>query len=116
MVNKLRPNGENLFYQQYPYGYVGKFTFAYNIDDQGKLKYIDIYYNHDRGGYLNVTDPRFKNNPNLTKYLYDSSYPRIWRSGGAIVDLPRGKKHKLGYPINGVDFYYDEFATEPVLD
>ena len=69
MVNKLRPNGKKLFCQQYLYGDVGKFTFGYNVDDQGKLKYIDIYYNHDGGGYLNAIDPRFKNNPNLTKYL-----------------------------------------------
>ena len=69
MVTELPPNGEKLFYQQYPYGDVGNFTFGYNEDDQGKLKYIDIYYDHDGGGYLNVTHPRFKNNPNLTKYL-----------------------------------------------
>ena len=59
MVNKLRPDGEKLFYQQYPRGDASKFTFGYNVDDQGKLKYIDIYYNEDGGGYINITDPRF---------------------------------------------------------
>ena len=65
------------------------------MDDKGKLKYIDIYYK-DGNGYSNITDPRFKNNKIFTIYFYDSPYPKIWRT----------------YPINGVDFYCDDFPTE----
>ena len=32
------------------------------------------------------------------------------------MDLPKGKKHKRAYPINGVDFYYDIFPVEIVLN
>ena len=52
----------------------------------------------------------------MTKYLYGSPYPRIWSSGGSVIDLLGGKKHKRAYLINGVNFYYDEFPTQPVLD
>ena len=38
MVNKLRPDGEKLFYQKYPRGAASKFIFGYNVDDQVKLK------------------------------------------------------------------------------
>ena len=93
---------------------MSKFTFGYNVDDQGKLKYIDIYYNKDVGGYFNITDPTFKNNPELNKYLYEMPYPKMWRSDRIIVDLPRGKKHKCTYPTNGIDFYYDNFPTDIV--
>ena len=52
----------------------------------------------------------------MTKYLYDSPYPRIWRSGGSVIDLPREKKHKRDYLINGVDFYYDYFPVTEILN
>ena len=116
MVNKLILDGERLFYQKFPRGDASKFTFGYNVDDQRKLKYINIYYSQDGGGYLNIIYPKFRINPILTKYLYDSSYPRIWRSGGSIIDLPKGKKQKRVYPINGIDYYYDNFSVEIVLD
>ena len=116
MVNKLRPDGEELFYQKYPRGDASKFTFGYNDDDQGKLKYIDIYYNKVGGGYL--SDPRFKNNSNFTKYLYNCPYHRIidGEVEGVLLIYQKEKKHKRAYPINGVDFYYDNVPVDIVLD
>ena len=43
-------------------------------------------------------------------------YPKMWRGNGIVVDLPKDKKHKRQYPINGIDFYYDDFPAEIVLN
>ena len=49
-------------------------------------------------------------------YLYRSKYPKIWRSGDTVMSILKGLKHKKAYSINGVDFYYNNFATEIVLN
>ena len=40
----------------------------------------------------------------------------MWKADGIVLDLPKGKKHKCQYLINGVDFYYDKFPTVIVLN
>lgn len=51
--------------------------------------------------FLNTNEPRF---------------PKIWNRGGIIHKLPKGKRHKRQYPINGVNYYYDNFPVEMVLN
>lgn len=76
---------------------------------------IDIYY-IDGNGYININDAKFKNNKDFTKYLYEMPYLKMWRSDGIVIDIPKGKKCKHEHPINGVDFYYDEFPTKILLN
>ena len=82
-----------------------------------------------------ITDLKFKNNPVYQKDLYgdhkviitakllsninkekNTQFPSKWDSGGTIIDLPKGKKHKRMYPINGIDYYYDNFPTDIILN
>ena len=82
--------------------------FGYNTDKtETKLLFIDIYL-------LYINDARFKSTKEWMSYLYGSPYPKIWRSGGSVMDLPKGLKHPRAYPIDSVDFYYDNFNVVTV--
>ena len=45
----------------------------------------------------------------------NEKFPSNWGSGGTIINLPKGKKHKRMYPINGIDYYYNTFPTVIIL-
>ena len=64
----------------------------------------------------------------MTKYLYsnkdhatvhnvreekNSAFPRIWRAGGAVQVLPKGRKH-VGF--DGKSYYWDNFPVDYVLN
>ena len=66
---------------------------------------------------LSELSDTFKNSPEMLKYLTINKpvehFPKIWKLGGSIQKLPRGKRHVGFY---GKSYYWDEFPTEYVLN
>ena len=86
-----------------------------------------IYFKNNAFISTDITLNTFKIYLNMTKYLYSkvkpgnelvryTQFPKIFRSWGTIQPLPRGRKHKADYPINGKKYFWDEFPVEYVLN
>ena len=68
IVNKeLRKEAEKIFKKEYSNAKLDKFAFGYNLDNDGKLRSIDIYYKvtEKYSDWVLITDPRFKNKEDL---------------------------------------------------
>ena len=75
MVTKeLRKQAEKIFKNEYPNAKLDKFEFGYNLDNDGKLKSINIYYKvtPKYSDWILITDPRFKNYSGYKEDLYGS--------------------------------------------
>ena len=48
----------------------------------------------------------------MTKYLYSNTFPNIWKIGGTVQVLPKGRKHVGFY---GKEYCWDNFPVEYVL-
>ena len=122
------------FIKKYPNADLTKFEFVVSMKRNGDIDSTAIYFKNSDILSTDITSDTFLNDKSMTKYLYsnkikqtaqllptirhksETKFPSKWDSGGTIIDLPKGKKHKRMYPINGIDYYYDNFPTDIVLN
>ena len=106
-TKELRKQAEKIFKNEYPNAKLDKFEFGYNLDNDGKLKSINIYYKvtPKYSDWILITDSRFKNNSGFKEDLYgrkvqqiekkpimnnisSQRFPKIWLSNGTIQKIP----------------------------
>ena len=117
---------KNFFKKKYPYTYMSKFSFESDFSPDGVFKGYHVWFkNNDmistdvfkKGSNLSELSDTFKNSPEMLKYFTLGKpvehFPKIWKLGGSIQKLPRGKRHVGFY---GKSYYWDEFPTEYVLN
>ena len=109
---KLREN----FKKQYPFADMSKFSFESTFLKDGSWDYSKIYFINNKYIQTDINSDTFKNDPNMTKYLTINkpkpNFPKIWKLGGTIQTLPRGKRH---VDYTGKSYYWDNFPTQYVL-
>ena len=127
---KIKDQAIVWFTKKYPRVKIYKFVFGYNLNDEGHLKLINVYYmiTPRYKDWILITDNRFISNENC-KYLYGEKantqkivsnikkgtgeqFPKIWSSKGTVQELPKGKRH-VGF--FGKTYYWDNFPTMYVL-
>lgn len=117
---KIKLDGIKMFEKMYPYAKSDKFAFEYNLDNNGNLKTIDIYYKvtPKYSDWIPITDSRFQK---YKKDLYGISlnYPVLWLSNGTIQPIPKTlhpnvlifeeypKEINLNYSFNNFKIYVD---------
>ena len=75
-----------------------KFEFFANFDKNGNFLGSQIFFKNNELLSANIASDTFKNDKNMTKYLYSNnvkhydSSPKIFKSGGTIQQLPHGNK------------------------
>ena len=108
---KLKEN----FLKKYPYADMSKFSFESDFLPDGSWDQSHIYFINNENIQTDITSDTFKNDPNMTKYLYINKphFPKIWMVGGEIQKLPIGRRH-VGY--TGKSYYWDNFPVEYILN
>ena len=93
-----------------------KFTFKADLNKNAVFQGYHIWFKNKSFLSTDINSDTFKNDPNMTKYLYANkpveNFPKIWKIGGTVQELPRGKKH-VNY--TGKSYYWDNFPTQYVL-
>ena len=128
----------------YPNADLRKFEFVVSLKRNGDVDSTAIYFKNSDILSTDTTSDTFLNDKSMTRYLYsnksgkiinppkvkqlptksnksgtieeNNKFPSKWDSSRTIMDLPKGKKHKRMYPINGIDYYYDNFPTDIILN
>ena len=110
---KLKEN----FKKKYPYTDMSKFSFESTFLSDGSWDYSKIYFINSPWLQTDISSNTFKNDPNMTKYLtinkLKENFPKIWKIGGNVQELPKGNRH-VGY--DGKSYYWDNFPTEYILN
>ena len=103
------------FKKKYPYVDMSRFYFEHDINKDGSWNKTITYFKNNAYISTNITSDTFKSDPEMTKYLYINKphFPRIWKLGGSMQPLLRGKRH-VGYAGKG--YYWDNFPTEYILN
>ena len=105
------------FMKKYPYADMSKFYFEHDINKDGSWEKTTTYFKNNDMMSTDINSDTFKNDPEMTKYLTINKpkphFPKIWKLGGEIQELPRGKRDVGFY---GKSYYWDEFPTEYVLN
>ena len=95
---------------------MSKFSFEFDFFQDGSWDSSQIYFINNENIQTNIDSDTFKNGPNMTKYLTINKpkphFPKIWKTGGEIQKLPRGKRH-VNY--TGKSYYWDNLPTQYVL-
>ena len=108
---------KDYFLKKYPYADMSKFYFEHDINKDGSWEKTIIYFKNNDMVSTNINIDTFKNDPEMTKYLTINKakphFPKIWKLGGEIQQLPPGKRH-VNY--TGKSYYWDNFPTEYILD
>ena len=97
------------FLKKYPNTDMAKFEFFANFDKNGNFIDSEIFFKNNEFVSTNIKSDTFKNDKNMTKYLYSTNvnpadsnkFPKVFRSIETIQPLLKGIKHKAYYPING---------------
>ena len=93
---------------------MSKFYFEHDINKDGSWEKTTTYFKNNEFVSTDINSDTFKNDPQMEKYLtIKENFPKIWRLGGEVEELPRGSRH-VGYAGKG--YYWDNFPTEYVLD
>ena len=99
-----------------------KFEFFANFDKNGNFLGSQIFFKNNELLSTDIASDTFKNHKNMTKYLYSNnvkhydSFPKIFKSGGKIQQLPRGNKHKGFAFVKNNTRFWDEFPVDYVLN
>ena len=105
------------FLKKYPYADMSRFYFEHDINKDGSWEKTTTYFKNNDFVSTDINSDTLKNDPNMTKYLYrkksKENFPKIWKLGGTLQELPRGKRH-VGYAGKG--YYWDNFPTEYILN
>ena len=105
------------FLKKYPYADITKFYFEHDINKDGSWEKTTTYFKNNEFVSTDITSDTFKNDPEMVKYLTinkpKENFPKIWKLGGTMQELPRGERH-VGYAGKG--YYWDNFPTEYILD
>ena len=105
------------FLKKYPHTDMSKFYFEHDISKDGTWNKTTTYFKNNDFVSTDINSGTFKNDPKMTQYLYINksieNFPKIWKTGGNIQELPRGKTH-VGYA--GKSYYWNNFPVEYVLN
>ena len=112
------------FLKKYPNADMSKFEFYANFHKNGNFIDAEIYFKNNEFVSTNIQSNTFKNDPEMTKYLFNHTpttiiveiFKKIFTAVGTIQPLPKGEKHKADYPINGKKCFWDNFPTVMVLN
>ena len=108
---------KDYFLKKYPYADMTKFYFEHDFNKDRSWEKTTTYFKNNDFVSTDINSDTFKNDPNMTKYLYINKpvehFPKIWKTGGEIQKLPPGKRHVGFY---GKSYYWDNFPTEYVLN
>ena len=87
-----------------------------NLNKNGTVQSTFVYFKNSNILSTDITSSTFLNDRTTTKYLYSNTskyaYSKIWKIGGTVQKLPRGKRH-VGF--NGKSYYWDESPVEYIL-
>ena len=107
---------EKNFLKKYPNTDMTKFYFEHDINKDGSWEKT-TYFKNSPTVSTDIESDTFKNDSEMTKYLTinkpKENFPKIWKLGGEIQKLPRGKRHVGFY---GKSYYWDEFPVEYILN
>ena len=77
---------------------MNKLEFFANFDKNGNFIDSEIYFKNNEFLSTNIKSDTFKNDKNMTKYLYSKvvnptaeKFPKIFKCGGTTQPLPRWK-------------------------
>ena len=106
----------NNFIKKYPNSDLNKFEFDVDLNQGGTVKSTSIYFRNTDVLSTDITSDIFLNGKSKTRYLYSntskSGFPKIWKIGGTVQELPKGRRHVGFY---GKGYYWDNFPVDHVL-
>ena len=123
------------FIKKYPNADLSKFDFEVNINKYGTVQSTAIYLKKSDAISTDIKSNTFLNDKSMTKYLYSNkghnlslndksmtkhlnsivkhnAFPKIWKIGDKIQELPKGRRHVGFY---GKEYHWDNFSVEYIL-
>ena len=92
--------------KKYPYADMSKFSFEADFDKNATFQGYHVWFKNNKfistsvfkkGSNLSELNETFLQDPEMIKYLTINKpvehFPKIWKLGGSIQKLPRGKRH-----------------------
>ena len=114
----VRAGMREKFIKKCPNADLSKFIFEVDLNKDGSVNSTAIYFKNSDVLSTDITSDTFLNDKSMIKYLYSNKsevikFPKIWKIGGTVQELPKGKRHK---DFTGKGYYWDNFPTEYILN